>query len=230
MIQLYLDRHPNIEDNESQRLHDELLNLYNKHVAKDVDKHATFLAALKQLRPAIKGTARLLEWWDLLVRPTLDSLGQEKAVVSDAGAVLLSVLVYDEDEDDDGEKARASALFTGKLLELYLDKTRLLTGDGPKVLPEDERYRFVSNHLESLLVSFGRKRPKVNGVTWTFYAVPQANTTVGLPDRHRRSSSRERVSLAGFEPIGHFRALSTPPSTPGTPNTPTGTPSPMPHG
>ncbi|KAI9770627.1 MAG: hypothetical protein M1840_003219 [Geoglossum simile] len=160
VIQLYLDRHQNIEDNESQRLHDELLNLYNKHVAKDEDKHATFLAALRQLRPAIKGTVRLLEWWDLLVRPTLDSLGQEKAVVSDAGAILLSVLVYDEDEDEDGEKARASALFTGKLLEVYLDKTRLLTGDGPKVLPEDERYRFVSNHLESLLVSFGRKRPK----------------------------------------------------------------------
>ncbi|KAI9787214.1 MAG: hypothetical protein M1839_003449 [Geoglossum umbratile] len=160
VVQLYLDRHQNIEDHESQRLHDELLNLYNKYVAKDADKHPTFMAALRQLRPAIKGTTRLLEWWDLLVRPTLDSLGQEKAVISDAGAILLSVLVYDEDEDEDGEKARASAIFTGKLLEVYLDKTRLLTGDGQKVLPEDERYRFVSNHLESLLVSFGRKRPK----------------------------------------------------------------------
>jgi solute carrier family 25 protein 16 len=162
VIQLYLDRHHNIEDHESQRLHDELLNLYNKHVAKDTDKHATFLAALRQLRPAIKGTTRLLEWWELLVRPTLDSLGHEKAVVSDAGGILLSVLVYEEDEDEGGEKARASTLFTQKLLEVYLDKTKLLTtGDGQRILPEDERYRFVSNHLESLLVSFGRKRPKV---------------------------------------------------------------------
>jgi hypothetical protein len=173
VIQLYLDRHHNIEDHESQRLHDELLNLYNKHVAKDVDKQATFLAALRQLRPAVKGTTRLLEWWDLLVRPTLDSLGHEKAVVSDAGGILLSVLVYDEDEDEDGEKARASALFTQKLLEIYLEKTRLLTGDGQKVLPEDERYRFVSNNLESLLVSFGRKRPKVNYMIYLFTAHPK---------------------------------------------------------
>jgi solute carrier family 25 protein 16 len=31
----------------------------------------------------LTGVERLLKWWDMLVRPTLDAMGQAKAVVTD---------------------------------------------------------------------------------------------------------------------------------------------------
>ncbi|KAI9821774.1 MAG: hypothetical protein M1827_002355 [Pycnora praestabilis] len=160
MVQTYLDKHGTIGDQDSQRLQEELLTLYHKRVAGEPGRHAIFLASLKQLKPAIKGADRLLEWWDLLVRPTIDSLGQEKAVAADARALLLSVLVNEDDEDNDGEHARVSALFTKKLLGVYLEKTKVRYDEDSTLKLKDESYRFVSDHLESLLVAFGKRRPK----------------------------------------------------------------------
>jgi solute carrier family 25 (mitochondrial carrier protein), member 16 len=160
VIQAYLDKHQNIDESDSVRLHEELLNLYQKYVATDPARHALFLAALRPLKVAIKKADRLLQWWDLLVRPTIDSLSQEKAVVADARAITLSILIYEDDEDTDGERGRASAMFTQKLLELYLEKTKFHSNEGESFLENDERNRFIANNVESVLVAFGRKRPR----------------------------------------------------------------------
>ncbi|KAI9671267.1 MAG: hypothetical protein M1829_004674 [Trizodia sp. TS-e1964] len=161
VIHAYLDKHPSIDEHESQRVQDELLSLQSRYVDKDAEKHGTFIAALRLLRPAIKGVGRLLAWWDVLVRPTMHVLGYQKAVVADARAVLLSVLIYEDDEDRDGELSRTSALFTKRLLTLYLDKTRLEPAQpDAKPLAEDEASQHIAKHFEEVLVSFGMKKPK----------------------------------------------------------------------
>ncbi|KAI9801800.1 MAG: hypothetical protein M1825_003173 [Sarcosagium campestre] len=160
VLEAYLDKHERIEDQDSQRLHDELLNLYHKFVSGDDTKHATFLAILRELRPAITGVQRLTHWWEILVRPTIDSLGQEKAVVLNARGIILSILIYEDDADQNGENAQVSALFTKKLLDVYLEKTKLAAADDEISAAQYERSRFMAQHLESVLVAFGRKKPK----------------------------------------------------------------------
>lgn len=162
VVQSYLDKHTDIDDHDSQRLHDELMNLHTTKVVGHPEKHATFLATLRALRPAVNGVDRLLAWWDILVRPTLDSLGQAKAVVADARAIVLNVLVYDEDEDKEGGKAKAAAVFTEKLFEVFLEKTKLvLTADGGAGFAEEERQRYVVSNVEAVLLAYGKRRPKV---------------------------------------------------------------------
>lgn len=160
-IQAYHDRYQNISDQDSQRLQDELLNLYNKLVVTDDSRHAVFLASLRLLSPAIRGADRLLAWWNILLRPTIESLGSHKGVVVDAREMLLNVLVFDDDDDADGEKARTSAIFTDKLLEVYLERTRILSPDAGPDTASDPSSSVIAEHLESVLVSFGRKKPKV---------------------------------------------------------------------
>ncbi|KAL7275729.1 hypothetical protein RUND412_001312 [Rhizina undulata] len=161
VIESYLNKHVDNDDHDSQRLHDELLNLFASKVQNHPEKHATFLACFRLLRPAIFGVERLLKWWDLLVRPTLDTMGQAKAVVADARAIVLGVLAYEEEDDLTGEKAKASAVFTDKLFEVFLEKTKLLSSDRGAGFKEEQRQRFVSANVEAVLLAYGKRRPKI---------------------------------------------------------------------
>ncbi|KAI9836734.1 MAG: hypothetical protein M1838_004968 [Thelocarpon superellum] len=160
-VQAYLDKHLPTPELESQRIQDELLHIYHTIVIGDDAKHPPFLACLRLLGPAIHGTERLLEWWTILLRPTLESLSQHKGVVEDARDILLAILVFDDEDDVDGDRARASSVFTDKLLEVYLEKTRVHAVEEEEALLEDDQgAALIAHHLESLFVAFGRKRPK----------------------------------------------------------------------
>ncbi|KAF8421215.1 Hamartin protein-domain-containing protein [Tirmania nivea] len=159
-IQAYLDKHSNIEDHDSQRLHDELMHLYTTKVGGNPERHAAFLSAFRGLRPALTGTDRLMAWWDIMVRPTLDSLGQAKAVVADARAVVLSVLVYDEDDAHNEENAKTAAVFTERLFEVFLEKTKVSSPDYGAGFAEEEKQRFVVSNVEAVLLAYGKRKPK----------------------------------------------------------------------
>ena len=157
-IENYLDKHAKIDDNDSQRLHEELLTLFYKHVATDPEKRAPFVRSLRHLRPALTGEARLLEWWELVVRPSIDAIGQKKSIIEEAKEFLLSILVYDVEENDAEDKARLSNKLLAIVIGIYLDRARMPTADGISTSPEDE---YIAHDLESILVAFGRKKPKV---------------------------------------------------------------------
>ena len=158
-IDAFLQRYDDIDDHDSQRFHDDLHALYLRHVANSPDKRGAFLSALRLLRPAITGEARLTAWWNSALRPVIDGIGYKKSEIEDARAFVQSILVYDPGEDHDGEHARLSALFTNKILDAYLARTKV---PSDAVSPENE---FVAHELESVLVAFGRKMPKVGSST-----------------------------------------------------------------
>lgn len=139
-------------------MHEDLLSLYMKHVAGSPEKHGPFLSALRLLRPALTGESRLDEWWGLVLKPTIDAVGHKRHEVEDAREIIQSILVFDVDEDKNGEKSRLSNHFSRKILDLYLSHTKIPTSIGDVVSPDDE---YVSHELESILTSFGRRKPKV---------------------------------------------------------------------
>jgi hamartin protein len=155
-IEQFVHAHQDIEDTDSQRLHEELVSIFNRSVIGNVDKYGPFVTVLRLLRTLILGQNRLEEWWTLVIRPTIDAIGHKRDTIEDAKEFLLGVLVFDPEDDISGEKTRISALFTQKLLDAYLSRTRLPAGDDV-VSPEDE---FIAHELEGILVSFGRKMPK----------------------------------------------------------------------
>ncbi|KAF9694616.1 hypothetical protein EKO04_007429 [Ascochyta lentis] len=157
-IQSFLDRYDNIDDHDSQRFHEDLHVLYQRHVAENRAKHGAFVSALRLVRPALIGEARLTTWWNLVLKPTIDGIGHKRHEIEDARAIVQSILVYDAEEDQNGDRARLSSLFTRKILDAYLVRTNVSSSAENAVSPENE---FIANELESVLVTFGRKMPKL---------------------------------------------------------------------
>jgi len=165
VIQTYLNRYLETDAQESTRLHEELLNIHALRVQGNPDKLAVFLACFRALGPEIFGVEELLKWWEILVKPTFDSMGQGKAITADARAIVLSVLVYDDDDDQTGQKAQVSSVFTDKLFEIFLEKTKLpVSSDTGPVIHEEQNHRFVSANVEAVLLAYGKRKPKVRQV------------------------------------------------------------------
>ncbi|KAF2451432.1 hypothetical protein P171DRAFT_450329 [Karstenula rhodostoma CBS 690.94] len=156
-IDRFLEKYDAIDDADSQRFHDDLLSLYHKHVAGNPGNLGPFLGVLRAVRPALTGEARLGEWWDLVLKPTIDSVGHKRREVEDAKELLLSFLIYEADDDNDKECARLSDLFLRKTLDVYLARTKVPSETEHIASPEDD---YISNEVESVLVAFGRKQPK----------------------------------------------------------------------
>ncbi|KAF1965209.1 hypothetical protein BU23DRAFT_490075 [Bimuria novae-zelandiae CBS 107.79] len=153
----FLDKYDVIDDADAQRFHDELLPLYHRHVQGNPAKLGAFLAVLRAVRPALTGEARLGEWWDIVLRPTLDGIGRKRHEVEDAKELLQSLLLYDADESKEEEHARLSHVFLRKTLDIYLARTKVPSGSDDVISPEND---CVSNEIESVLIKFGRKQPK----------------------------------------------------------------------
>jgi hypothetical protein len=178
-IENFLERYDKIDDHDSQRFHDDLHALYQRQVAAYPEKHGAFLAVLRLLRPALTGEARLTVWWNLALKPTIDGTGHKRQEIKDAKEIVLSILVYDTETDKDGEHARLSKLFTKRLLDAYLTRTNVPLSAEDTISPENE---LLSQELESVLVAYGRKMPKVR---YTHTQSSSRLTTVGVLARPR---------------------------------------------
>lgn len=108
------------------------------------------------LKQAIRGSGRLLQWWDKLALPVLNNIGEEKGLALEAKNTLLGILVYDEDDEVVKKDAiHTSEAVSQNLLEVWLKKHQL--GDAEF----DNEARFVEGQIQLILLAFGRKRPKV---------------------------------------------------------------------
>jgi solute carrier family 25 (mitochondrial carrier protein), member 16 len=155
VIQAYLDKHYPIEDSDSQRLQDELLSIYQRDVKNFPSRYSIFIAILRLLRPAISGSARIMQWWETLILPALEYLAEGKGLVFEYRGILLDILVYDTDGEQKSHDANTSALLSEKLLELWLYKSSTINSEGGSAA------QYLEDQVKQILIEFGKKRPKV---------------------------------------------------------------------
>jgi hypothetical protein len=199
-IENFLERYDTIDDHDSQRFHDDLYALYQRHVAASPEKHGPFLALLRLVQPAVTGEARLTTWWNLVLKPTIDGTGYKRQEIEDAREIVQNILVYDTEADRDGEYARLSTLFTKRLLDAYLARTNVPLSAEDIISPENE---FLSHELEFVLVEFGRKMPKVR--TRSIH-IPSMLISTGAISRSRRALRTKAISHTGSELTECLRA------------------------
>jgi len=159
VINTYLEKHPTPEESDSQRLQDELLAVYQSSILDKPSRLGPFLAILLPLKSNIRGSGRLLQWWDKLSVPVLNNIGVEKGLALVARDTLLEILVYEEDEENaKTEDARATTYaLSGSLLATWIENTKAALEEF------DEHARFIAGQIQGILVAFGKKRPKVRG-------------------------------------------------------------------
>lgn len=159
VIQAYLDKHLPIEDGDSQRLQDELLSIWKKLARNNPERYTVFIAVLRELRPAIRGVGRWLQWWDTLVIPVLGHIGEGRGLEKETRQLLLDILVFEEDNGDDARKEAArqtSIVISEKVLEMWLKQSRVATADA------NPEAHYMSERIKLVLIAFGQKRPQVS--------------------------------------------------------------------
>ena len=152
-IEDFLERR---QDADSQKLQEELLLSYTRYAGVGTEKQHAFANLLTLLLPAIASKDSLQEWWNMLIKPTLDTIGNKRDAIESTKELLLSVLVLDgvrDSADDSG----LSAYFIRQTLDAYFARTKIPSRDEDVVSPEDE---FIAHEWETVLVTFGKKRSR----------------------------------------------------------------------
>ena len=155
IIHIYLEKNPTHDESDASRVQEELLSIYERDVCDHPARYAPFLSILRKLRTSIKGGGRMLQWWDKLCIPVLSHLGEEKGLALEARNTLLDILIYDEDDEHVEDAITTSDTVAENLIAIWLAKCNSVAAH------LDENSKFIESQLRSILISFGRKRPKV---------------------------------------------------------------------
>lgn len=130
------------------------MSIWEKSVAEIPSAHASWLAILRRLLPALKNSDWLVEWWDRIQEPVLDRLEEDKSLASEAWANTLAVLTSDDIEQD-GE---GIGQLVARLLRIWMQTAQLASQDGSSSV------LLKAKLIRGSLLSYGKKRPKVSAL------------------------------------------------------------------
>lgn len=156
----YLEKHNKGDEHASARLQDELRIIYKSHVDTNPRKLGPFISTLKTLRPSMNTGRDITRWFDTTIKPFVEQLGSRRTFVDDAQDFVVGGMLYDEEDSDAREKAHASSQLTHKVLQEYMARARLLAGDEETISYKTQNQALLQ--LQSMLIAFGRKQPKVS--------------------------------------------------------------------
>ncbi|KAI3534494.1 hypothetical protein CABS03_09204 [Colletotrichum abscissum] len=154
VIDAYLNKHEKYEDSSAERLQDDFLGIWDKHVKGAPPKYAAFVHVFRLLVPAIRTPSRLLKWWDLLNDPILENFTREKGLMEESHHATLEVLMLDAHKEDDPNEERVVNPFAKRLLSSWLEKYYKIQSESDLTAQSSERA------IRQALITYGRKKPK----------------------------------------------------------------------
>ncbi|OHE93954.1 hypothetical protein CORC01_10741 [Colletotrichum orchidophilum] len=154
VIDAYLNKHEKYEDSSAERLQDDFLGIWDKHVKGAPSKYAAFIHVFRLLVPAIRAPARLLKWWDILNDPILENFTREKGLMEESHHATLEVLMLDAPREDDPNEERVVNPFATRLLLSWLEKYNKTQSENDLIAQSSERA------IRQALITYGRRKPK----------------------------------------------------------------------
>ncbi|KAK7409553.1 hypothetical protein QQX98_008274 [Neonectria punicea] len=153
VIDAYLRRHPKYDDAVADRLNEDLLFIFDRHVKDTPAAYAPWLAILRRLLPTLRTPDRIFAWWDSCAALSAKT-SPEKGVVAESLASIMDILSLAEETSESSEEN----LFSNPLID------RLLTGWMDKLYPAASRGVASADYNEKLtresLIQFGTRHPK----------------------------------------------------------------------
>lgn len=149
----YLDRHEKYDNAASDRLQDELLSIFDKHIKGNASAFGPWIAILRRLLPVLKVPDRILPWLDIY-KGLLDNPGVDKFVVDEAIAALVD-LVTVSDACHSSSPDQVTNLIVDRLFSIWMTRLYPSLVEGATTHEQNERM------VRQALKGFGKKRPKV---------------------------------------------------------------------
>lgn len=158
MLQAFIDEHdgPAASD-EAIHANHELKRFWERYIDGHQQRLGAFVGVLRELRPALENEDDLIEWYQLVAKPLLGTIGLRKPALDDVQEFVASILIHDEDEANAKPRGRTSSKICGDLLDVHIARTTGLTEDDQFVAQDNAQ---IAQQIEGVLVAFGRKMPK----------------------------------------------------------------------
>ncbi|KAK4238850.1 Hamartin protein-domain-containing protein [Achaetomium macrosporum] len=153
IIASYLEKHGRPDEGSGERLGDELLAIWEKVVQDHPEKYAPFLAILRRLRPGLGTPARVFKWWDKLLDPVLDHVGEEKGLAREVMDHTIDLLSADEYDEPAAWSEEGLAPLINRLLTRWTE----LRETQPDLRPSTD---LKEQMIKDALMAFGKKDPK----------------------------------------------------------------------
>lgn len=152
VIEAYLEKH--VDDGPSERLHDELISIWERSVKDTPSSHAPWLAILRRLLPALRDPVYLKEWWDRVQEPVLDRLADDISLASEAWANTIAVLTCDDVENPALSEGLSQLAI--RLLRIWMQNVQLASQEG------NSSDLLKAKLVRGGLLIYGKKRPKAS--------------------------------------------------------------------
>lgn len=158
-IESYLTKHERHDDSSADRLQEELLAIYHKHVKDRPSLITGFVAILSRLVPIIKTPARILQWWDLLKDKVEEHFSSERGLMAESSSAVRDLLALDDVGPGDGGMEAVLNPYAERLLRVWIDTYQ--------AGPSKKNAEPLERSARESLVFYGKRKPKVGGEACT---------------------------------------------------------------
>ncbi|KAJ2971900.1 hypothetical protein NQ176_g7466 [Zarea fungicola] len=152
-IEAYLDKHETYDDAIADRLQEELVFIFEKHVRGNSAATGPWMAILRRIQMALQSPEKVLFWFDACQK-ILDDTPLDKSVVKETIFAMMNTAVLAERLQDSFEGDSTSNPIIDRLLAIWIDNFFPAHIEGNKALEHNEHL------LRDALGQFGRRKPK----------------------------------------------------------------------
>lgn len=153
-IEAYIDKHEKYDDAVGDKLQDELIAIFEKHVLGKPEATGPWMGILRRLQWGVQSPQKVLYWFDAAQR-ILDSTPLEKEVVSETiKAMMNTIAVADKYQDSQTGEPGPNPIID-RLLAIWIEKFY------PAVMEDNKAGAHNEKMLREALELFGKKRTKV---------------------------------------------------------------------
>lgn len=154
-IAAYLRRHPKYEEAAADRLQEELMSIFDKHVRGNLAATSAWIGILRRLLPMIQTNERVLTWLESLkgvlsTRPTHD-----KGIVEETIAALMDLVTLADEYQDVSEGDQTLNPIMHHIFYIWMSRFYPGYVSGLAGMEHNERM------FRQALVQFGKRRPQV---------------------------------------------------------------------
>ncbi|KAF6819257.1 hypothetical protein CMUS01_11750 [Colletotrichum musicola] len=154
IVDAYLNKHEKYDDSSSDRLQDELLSIYDKHVKGAPAKYAVFIYIFRLLVPVLRTPARLFKWWDILNDPVIEHLTREKGLMEESHNATLEALMLGSPDNGDATSEPVVNPFAKRLLLTWMEKYHKIYSANDLTAESSQR------SIRQVLLAYGKKKPR----------------------------------------------------------------------
>jgi hypothetical protein len=152
-IDAYLRRHQKYDDAAADRLHEDMLSIFDKHVRSNPNALGAWYSILRRLMPMIQTSERMLSWLNAL-KAVVNNNGYDKGRMTEGIALMSDFIKTASDNADDFDDTTPNPI-VGWLFSTWMDKFYPSTVEGISGM------EFAERLTREELMSYGKQHQQV---------------------------------------------------------------------